>query len=163
MFILDFSYLFVSIIRIFPGGASLTFPPSKYAQGRGIVCFESAAYGKYLCVEPDGKVIADRSWDNSWEQFRLERFSDPQQKQQQRQQRIQDGRSFSPSDDPSDGGGVENGVIERRGGGRRGVGNSMGPSSTGGEDVAVLGDFRRSVGRSRGSHSPHFLNLTQLF
>lgn len=42
---------------------------------RGIVCFESA-YGKYLCVEPDGKVVADRSWDNSWEQFRLERFAD---------------------------------------------------------------------------------------
>ena len=43
---------------------------------RGIVCFESA-YGKYLCVEPDGKVVADRSWDNSWEQFRLERFTGP--------------------------------------------------------------------------------------
>ncbi|CAB1114723.1 unnamed protein product [Ectocarpus sp. CCAP 1310/34] len=42
---------------------------------RGIVCFESA-YGKYLCVEPDGKVVADRPWDNSWEQFKLERFAD---------------------------------------------------------------------------------------
>lgn len=40
------------------------------------MCFESA-YGKFLCVEPDGKVVADRAWDNSWEQFRLERFSDP--------------------------------------------------------------------------------------
>lgn len=41
---------------------------------RGVVCFESA-YGKYLCVEPDGKVVADRSWDDSWEQFSLERFA----------------------------------------------------------------------------------------
>lgn len=41
------------------------------------MCFESAAYGKYLCVEPDGKVVADRSWDNSWEQFQIERFPDP--------------------------------------------------------------------------------------
>lgn len=40
------------------------------------MCFESA-YGKYLCVEPDGKVVADRAWDNSWEQFKLERFTDP--------------------------------------------------------------------------------------
>lgn len=40
------------------------------------MCFESA-YGKFLCVEPDGKVVADRSWGNSWEQFRLEKFSDP--------------------------------------------------------------------------------------
>ena len=43
----------------------------------GIVCFESA-YGKYLCVEPDGKVVADRAWDSSWEQFRLERFNNPE-------------------------------------------------------------------------------------
>eukprot|EP00752_Nemacystus_decipiens_P008498 g7591.t2 len=41
---------------------------------RGVVCFESA-YGKYLCVEPDGKVVADRSWDDSWEQFSLETFA----------------------------------------------------------------------------------------
>ncbi|CAN0390374.1 unnamed protein product, partial [Hapterophycus canaliculatus] len=40
---------------------------------RGTVCFESS-YGKYLCAEPDGKMVANRSWDNSWEQFRLEKF-----------------------------------------------------------------------------------------
>lgn len=41
----------------------------------GVVRFESA-YGKFLCVEPDGKVVADRSWDNSWEHFHLECFPD---------------------------------------------------------------------------------------
>lgn len=46
------------------------------SQVEGIVCFESA-YGKYLCVEPDGKVVADRAWECSWEQFRLEQFTDP--------------------------------------------------------------------------------------
>ncbi|CAM9267766.1 unnamed protein product, partial [Sphacelaria rigidula] len=59
-------------------------------QVQGVVCLESAAYGKYLCVEPDGKVVADRSWGNSWEQFRLERFvSDPHQQQQQQHQRTE--------------------------------------------------------------------------
>lgn len=29
-------------------------------------------------MEPDGKVVADRLWDNSWEQFKLERFTDPE-------------------------------------------------------------------------------------
>lgn len=54
------------------------------SQVRGVVCFESS-YGKYLCVEPDGKVVADRSWDNSWEQFRLERVpeTDPDASLQQ--------------------------------------------------------------------------------
>lgn len=30
-------------------------------------------------MEPDGKVVADRLWDNSWEQFQLERFTDPEE------------------------------------------------------------------------------------
>ncbi|CAM9691045.1 unnamed protein product, partial [Phaeothamnion confervicola] len=39
-----------------------------------IVCFESA-YGKFLCAEPDGKVIADRCWDSSWEHFWIEPYT----------------------------------------------------------------------------------------
>jgi hypothetical protein len=45
-------------------------------EASGMVCFESA-HGKYLCAEPDGKVIADRRWDDSWEHFTVETCTAP--------------------------------------------------------------------------------------
>ena len=41
-----------------------------------MVCIESA-HGRFLCAEPDGKVVADRRWDDSWEHFRVESCDAP--------------------------------------------------------------------------------------
>ncbi|CAN0096263.1 unnamed protein product, partial [Discosporangium mesarthrocarpum] len=42
---------------------------------KSTVVFESV-YGRYLCAEPDGKVVADRRWDSTWELFSMEPFPD---------------------------------------------------------------------------------------
>lgn len=42
----------------------------------GMVSFEST-HGKFLCAEPDGKVLANRRWDDSWEHFFVETCDAP--------------------------------------------------------------------------------------